>query len=131
MPVHRSITIYPSPKRVRVRLNGKTVADSLKAALLLESEQMPTYYFSTQDVQLSALEESGHRTPCAHKGERPIGTRRSSNLVENAAWGYRQPGSPAEHIAGYIHLSETRWITDSRRTRKFLVTCGIRIIAST
>jgi uncharacterized protein (DUF427 family) len=69
MPQQHHVSIEPSPKRVRVMANGKTVADSLCTRLLLETGHMPVYYFPREDVRMDLLEPTNHRTRCPSKGE--------------------------------------------------------------
>ena len=80
------------PKRVRVIVEGKTIADTLDAGLLFETGHMPVYYFPRRDVRVDLLVPSEHRTHCPYKGDASywhlsIGNRR----VENAVWSYEQP----------------------------------------
>jgi len=58
-PNHR-VAIEASPKRVRVMFNGKTVVDTLNAALILETGHMPVYYFPHADVRTDLLQRSDH-----------------------------------------------------------------------
>lgn len=84
-------------------LNGKTIADSLNAILLLEAKQMPIYYFPPQDVLSNILVESGERTSCPHKGEASYWNANvADHFVENAAWTYMQPRAPAGRIRDHI-----------------------------
>jgi uncharacterized protein (DUF427 family) len=97
------ITIEPSPKRVRVMFNGKTVADTLRAALLLEAGHMPVYYFPREDVRMDLLERTDHRTHCPYKGDASywtltVGDRR----IENAVWGYEEPFPEMARIKGHL-----------------------------
>ncbi len=39
------IIFEPSPRRVRVKFNGETIADSTDAHLLFETRHLPVYYF--------------------------------------------------------------------------------------
>lgn len=99
----QQIRFEPSPKRVRVMCNGRTIADSLSAGLVFESGHQPVYYFPRQDLWLDCLEASAHKTHCPHKGDASywhlnIGGRR----VENAVWSYESPLPPAEPFAGFM-----------------------------
>jgi uncharacterized protein (DUF427 family) len=64
MAEHR-IAIAPTDKRVRVVYQGKTIADTLRPMLLVESDAMPVYYFPREDVVLDRLEHTNHRTQCS------------------------------------------------------------------
>lgn len=71
--------LEPSPRRIRVRLGGRVVADSARALLLIEhsEKRMPTYYLPLDDVRPGALtdERDGRWSVVA-------GDRRA----EGAAW---------------------------------------------
>lgn len=99
----RRITFEPSPKHVRVVFNGKTVADTLRAGLLLEAGHMPVYYFPREDVRLDLLERTDHRTHCPYKGDASywtltVGGRR----IENAVWSYEEPFPEMAQIKGWL-----------------------------
>jgi uncharacterized protein (DUF427 family) len=99
---HR-IAFEPSPKHVRVVANGKTVADSLCAGLLLETGHQPVYYFPRDDVRTDLLEPTSHRTQCPFKGNASDWTLRAGNrLVENAVWTYEEPNAIAAPIKGLL-----------------------------
>lgn len=92
MPQQHQIAFAPSPKRVRVMANGKTVADSLSTTLLIETGNLPIYYFPRRDVRMDFLQPTRHRTHCPHKGEAfhfnlTVGNR----TMETAVWSYEQP----------------------------------------
>jgi uncharacterized protein (DUF427 family) len=90
----------PSPKRVRVMANGKTIADSLCTRLLLESGAMPIYYFPRQDVRMDLLEPTNRRTRCPHKGEASYWSLKiGAHTIENAVWSYERPLPAAAEIA--------------------------------
>ncbi|HEY6099321.1 MAG TPA: DUF427 domain-containing protein, partial [Anaeromyxobacter sp.] len=61
-----SVADYPRPprlepvsKRIRVVLDGVTVADSNRAHRVLETTHPPTYYVPREDVLAGALVPSG------------------------------------------------------------------------
>lgn len=98
-----TLRIEESAKRIRVILNGETVADSVHTKLLFEPGHFPVIYFPLADVQGRFLERTAHTTHCPHKGDASYwtldvaGTRR-----ENAVWGYETPKAGAEAIAGHV-----------------------------
>ncbi len=51
-----------SPKRVRVRFAGETVADSVEAMLMRETGHVPVYYFPREDVRMDLMAPTAHRT---------------------------------------------------------------------
>src|SRR6516162_4888774 len=62
------ITFEPSPRRVRVKFNGKTIADSTNAHLLFETRHLPVYYFPRSDVRMDRMAATDHHTYCPYKG---------------------------------------------------------------
>ncbi len=99
MVAEHGMLFEPSAKRVRVMANGKTIADSLRAGLLLETGHRPVYYFPRADVRMDLLEPTSHRTRCPHKGEAShFNLKLGDRTVENAVWSYQQPLAPAQPI---------------------------------
>ena len=77
-----SAAFEPSPRRVRAVIGGVTVADSVRASLLLEGGPRTVYYFPREDVRGGTLEPSGRREPSPAKGEASYWTphgRRAAN----------------------------------------------------
>jgi len=108
MPEHQ-IIIEPSPKRIRAIANGKTIADSLCAMLLLESDSFPVYYLPRDDVRMDLLERTNHRTTCPYKGDASYFSLKAGNRrLDNAAWSYEQPKEVAEKISGLIALDHDK-----------------------
>jgi uncharacterized protein (DUF427 family) len=102
-PPGRSLYLDPTPKRVRVEVEGETVADSRRAILLQESGLQPVYYFPREDVRLDLFEPTDRHTKCPTKGEASyysinVGER----VVKNGAWYYPSPIEGAEPIADMI-----------------------------
>jgi uncharacterized protein (DUF427 family) len=98
---HR-VHVEPTPRRVRVTFNGETVADSKRAVLLRETGHLPVYYFPPEDVRQEVLEPTEQRTRCPFKGEASYwSVRVGDQLAENAMWGYLEPLTGREDIAGY------------------------------
>jgi uncharacterized protein (DUF427 family) len=83
------ITFEASPRRVRVKFNGETIADSTRAHLLFETRHLPVYYFPRADVRMDKLTPTDHHTFCPYKGTASYWTIRVGDKVsENAVWGY-------------------------------------------
>lgn len=96
----------PSPKRVRVQVDGTTIADSLESLLLFETEHLPVYYFPLKDVRQNYLVESARTTTCPFKGTASYYTINTGDrIIEDAVWRYREPipGCPpiGDHVAFY------------------------------
>lgn len=102
MPNQR-ILVEPCAKRVRVVFNGKTVADTVCARLMLETGHRPVYYFPREDVRADLLQPSKHRTHCPHKGDASYWSLKvGSRIAENALWGYEEPLDKVAPIKGCL-----------------------------
>jgi uncharacterized protein (DUF427 family) len=101
--VQWNFRVEPSPRWVRVKFGGETIADSKRVLLAYESGRLPVYYFPQEDVRMDLLVASEHQTTCSYKGTASywsiqVGDRTS----ENAAWSYLTPNPKAKDIEGYI-----------------------------
>ena len=86
------IAIAPHPQRVVVTVAGRRVADTRQALALREASYPLVLYIPRQDVDMSQLQRSPHRTYCPYKGDCsyysiPLGGDRAAN----AAWSYEAP----------------------------------------
>jgi uncharacterized protein (DUF427 family) len=98
---HR-VHVELSPRWVRVKFNGETIADSKRAVLLRETGHLPVYYFPPEDVRQDLLEPTELHTRCPFKGEASYWTIRVGDRVaNNAMWGYLDPLPEREDIRGY------------------------------
>lgn len=97
------ILFEPSPRRVRVRFNGATIADSTAAHLLFETRHLPVYYFPRADARMDLLAPTEHHTFCPYKGTASYWTIRAGGRVsENAVWGYPQPFDEVAAIKDFV-----------------------------
>lgn len=88
---------------MRAVIGGVTVADSVRAALLLEPGFRPVYYFPREDVRGGVLEPGGRRPSSATKGEATdwhltLGNRR----LENALWSHEAPSAGLAAMKGHV-----------------------------
>jgi uncharacterized protein (DUF427 family) len=101
-PNHK-ITVEPSPKRIRVSMDGKTIAESANTLLLRESGYDPVHYFPREDVAMELLERTDHHTRCPFKGEASYWTMRANDKeAVNAVWSYEAPYDEVLRIKGYL-----------------------------
>lgn len=100
----RLVNVLSSPKRIRVRFDGQTIADSRDVLVLRSNHFLPIYFFPADAVLPSVLKPSGHRDPHEIGGERQYwdldsGGRRTAN----AAWTFVSPSDEELHpLAGRI-----------------------------
>jgi uncharacterized protein (DUF427 family) len=103
------ITIAPNPGRVRVTLGGRTIADTTRALTLREAGLPPVQYVPRDDVDMTLLEPTAHRSHCPYKGDASYWTIRAGDRVaENAVWSYEAPFPAVARIAGHLAFYPTR-----------------------
>jgi uncharacterized protein (DUF427 family) len=97
------ITFEGSPRRVRVKFNGETIADSSAAHLLFETRHLPIYYLPRGDVRMDLLRATEHHTYCPYKGTAAYWSIAVGDRVsENAVWGYPEPFAEVAAIQDYV-----------------------------
>jgi uncharacterized protein (DUF427 family) len=103
------ISIAPNPKRVRVTLNGKTIADSARALTLQESSYPPVHYIPREDADMTLLERTARSTHCPYKGDASYFTIDAGGArADNAVWSYETPFPAMAQIAGYLAFYPNR-----------------------
>ncbi|HEX2215198.1 MAG TPA: DUF427 domain-containing protein [Xanthobacteraceae bacterium] len=97
------ITIEPNVNRVRVRFNGRVVADTRRALTLKEASLAPVLYIPREDADLRYFERTAHSTHCPYKGEASYYSLRAGDReAVNAAWSYEAPYPAMAVIAGRL-----------------------------
>jgi uncharacterized protein (DUF427 family) len=95
--------VEPTNKRVKIVLNGETIAESDRAYRVLETSHPPAYYIPQEDVNMDYLHKNSRRTVCEFKGaatywDVQVGDKQAGN----AGWSYDSPRPGFEDIQGYI-----------------------------
>ena len=97
------VVIEGSPRRVRVMLNGETVADSSAMKIMHETRHLPVYYFPVDDVRMDLLEKTDHTTHCPYKGDASYwSVKIGDRVAENAMWSYEDPIDGAADLNGLV-----------------------------
>lgn len=97
------VDILPTSRRVRIEIDGVTVADSTNASFLFETNLPTRYYLPKTDVRMDLLRPTELATHCPYKG-----TARYWSVViegkthENLVWGYDTPLPESQKIAGLV-----------------------------
>jgi uncharacterized protein (DUF427 family) len=124
--VSESVWDYPRPprveastRRIRVVLNGVTVADTTRAFRVLETSHPPVYYIPPHDVRGEYLRPSRRHTFCEFKGQASYyGLEVGGRVVKDAAWYYPDPvpGYEAirDHLAFYPGRVDACYVDDEQ-----------------
>ncbi|MDP9482399.1 MAG: DUF427 domain-containing protein [Chloroflexota bacterium] len=127
-PGQESVWDYPRPprvepvsERIRVVVDGLTIAATERGFRVLETAGAPVYYVPPEDVRLDLLRTSQHRSVCEWKGRARYHTLRLGHRqIENVAWSYPEPlpGFEAirDHLAFYAGRVDEAWVGDERAT---------------
>jgi uncharacterized protein (DUF427 family) len=113
--------VEPVPERIRVVIDGVTLAESTRALRVLETAGPPVYYVPPADVRTDLLGSSPHATFCEWKGQAAYHTLNlGDRTIHNVAWSYPEPlpGYEAirDHVAFYADLVDEAWVGDERAT---------------
>lgn len=97
------IDILPSGRRVRVEVDGETVADTTNACFLFETGLPTRYYIPKTDVRMEFLTETDHVTACPYKGTaRYWSVTVDGKTHDNLVWGYDAPLPESQRILGLV-----------------------------
>jgi len=103
------ITITAAPQRVRVTFAGRVVADTRRALSLVEASYAPVMYIPPEDVDVTALARTDHKTHCPYKGDASYYSIRTGDRnAQNAVWTYEQPIKAVAAIKGYMAFYPNR-----------------------
>ena len=103
------ITISLAEAKIRVKVAGKTIAESTRALRLEEKGYPPVYYLPRGDADISMLVRTTKYTYCPYKGDCtyysiPIGGTKS----EYAVWTYETPHESMATIKEYLAFDPAR-----------------------
>lgn len=92
-----------SPRWVRVKAGGETIAESKTPVLLIQfgPSILPTYFFTKDEVQMGALDSPNERD-----GKRFWTVNANGQRFEDAAWTY---ADPPEHLAALKERVTFSW----------------------
>lgn len=97
------IDILPSSRRVRVEIDGLTVADTTNALFLHETGLPVRYYMPKTDVRMDLLTPTDTATSCPYKGTARYWTANvNGETYEDIVWGYDAPLPESQKIVGLL-----------------------------
>ncbi len=125
-PGQESVWDYPRPpalrrcdRRVRILLQGETLADTTGALCVLETSHPPTYYLPPADIDLRCLREISATSFCEWKGMASyydIDCRGST--FSHVAWTYHRPAAAfaelKNHVAFYAHVMDACYVGEEK-----------------
>jgi uncharacterized protein (DUF427 family) len=123
-PAH-SLLLEPFTRRVRAEVDGVTVLDTVRGALLFETGLPPQLYVPEEDLRTDLLEPSDTTTHCPFKGDATYRSLRvGERLIEDAVWLYERPIEAAAWLEGFACVyweKADAWFVEDER-----VTHGLR-----
>ncbi|MGH3649309.1 MAG: DUF427 domain-containing protein [Acidimicrobiia bacterium] len=97
------IDILPSGRRVRVELDGQTVADTQNASFLFETGLPTRYYIPKTDVRMDLMSPADKATHCPYKGTaRYWSVTVDGETHDDIVWGYDAPLPESQKITGLV-----------------------------
>jgi uncharacterized protein (DUF427 family) len=103
------LRVLPAGRRVRVRFNGETVADSTEALELFEGSYAPVFYLPRKDVKMDRLKPTESHTWCPFKGEASYwALATGTEQVHDAVWSYEDPFVEMADIKDYVAFYPTK-----------------------
>jgi uncharacterized protein (DUF427 family) len=121
--------VEPVPERIRVVVEGLTIADTTRAFRVLETSHPPSYYVPPEDVRGDLLPANARTSYCEFKGRASYvdlqlpGELTASGrprTIASLAWTYPAPAPGYEAIRGHLSFYASRvdeaWVGDERAT---------------
>lgn len=97
------VDVAASGRRVRVEIDGVTLADTTNAAFLFETNLPTRYYIPKTDVRMDLLTPTELSSHCPYKGEARYWNADVNDVVyENIVWGYDAPLPESQKILGLV-----------------------------
>lgn len=97
------VDVLASSRRVRVEVDGVTVAESSSPRLLFETGLPVRYYLPKTHVRMDLLEHTDTATHCPYKGTAEYWSVRANGKVhEDLAWSYPTPLEESRKVAGLV-----------------------------
>jgi uncharacterized protein (DUF427 family) len=98
---YKRVDILGSSRRVRVEIDGVTVAESGQPRILFETSLPPRYYLPLTDVRMDLLRPSQTQSHCPYKGTAAYWSVDTGQRVhEDIVWIYRTPLPESQKVAG-------------------------------
>ena len=100
---HHRVDALPSDRRVRIELDGETIAESEDVVTLFETGLPTRYYLAPEDFRAEVLRPSDTHTMCPYKGTASYWTVvTAAGEHPDLAWSYPEPIPALEIIRGRL-----------------------------
>jgi uncharacterized protein (DUF427 family) len=100
---HHRVDILPSSRRIRVEVDGVTVAESSNPRLLFETGLPVRYYLPKTHVRMDLLEHTDTVTGCPYKGKAEYWSVQARGEVhKDIVWSYPAPLPESLKVAGLV-----------------------------
>jgi uncharacterized protein (DUF427 family) len=97
------ITITANPRRVRVSVGGRIVADTPHALTLKEARYPAVQYVPRADANMALLARTERTTHCPYKGDANyFSINADGKSIENSLLPYETPVPAMAEIAGHL-----------------------------
>ena len=100
---HHPISLEPTGSEITVMFGGRQIARTTGALRMRESDYPAVFYIPRDDVDMSCLSRSAHKTYCPYKGDASYynisADGRSGN---NKVWTYEGPYPAVAAIMDYL-----------------------------
>ena len=113
--------LEPVPERIRIVVDGVTIADTTRAFRVLETSHPPTYYVPPEDVRMDLLRPASGSSVCEWKGPASYWSLETpGRRIPELAWSYERPTEAFAAIRGYLAFYASKvdeaWVGDERAT---------------
>jgi uncharacterized protein (DUF427 family) len=103
------VDILAASRRVRVEVDGVTVAESDRPHILFETGLPPRYYLPLTDLRMDLLRPSDTRSHCPYKGTATYWSLDTGTAVhDDLVWTYRSPLPESQKITGLACFYDER-----------------------
>ena len=97
------IDVLPSSRRVRIEIDGVTVADTTNASFLHETGLPVRYYIPKTDVRMDLLTPTDTATHCPYKGTaRYWSANVNGETYDDIVWAYDAPLPESQKVLGLV-----------------------------
>ncbi len=113
--------VEPVAERIRVVVDGISIADSVNALRVIETAGAPVYYLPPDDVRMDLMRGNGQHSICEYKGRAGYyDLTLPGRAVASVAWSYDEPARGYEAIRGFVAFFAGRvdqaWVGDELAT---------------